>query len=413
MSSSLARTFLGATCQSASPQWHDGLQLLDEGVDVSDVQRSDVKLRVDRDALADAVAWTARTLGKMSGHLSGILLETRSDSLTLSSYDLDVSSQADIDASISSPGRVLVSGRLLADISRNLPVAPVELVSDGGKVLLTCGRSKFTLPLLPDSDYPALPELPPRAGKTSGADFAQAVSQTFVATSKSDTMPLFTGIRMEIDGEDLTLAATDRYRLAVRELTWSPETMEFTREVVVPGRGLFDVARALGGSEYVHLDLSAEDRGERSLGIEGDQRRFTTRLLDGNFPKFRDLLPAEFGSNVRADTAELTEAIKRVALVAERNMPVRLRISEQEIELTVGAQDETQAVEAVEAQLDGDPMTIAFNPTFLLDGLGALGTADTVIRFNEASKPAVIVGAKDRDSEPNSDYRYLLMPVKV
>jgi DNA polymerase III subunit beta len=386
---------------------------LDERLDVSDIQRSDVKLRVDRDALADAVSWTARTLGKMSGHLSGILLETRNESLTLSSYDLDVSSQADIDAHVTAPGRVLVSGRLLSDISRNLPMAPVELVSDGGKVLLTCGRSKFTLPLLPDSDYPSLPDMPPRAGKTTGADFAQAVSQTFIATSKSDTMPLFTGIRMEIDGENLTLAATDRYRLAVRELTWSPETVGFTREVVVPGKGLFDVARGLGSSEYVHLDLDSDDRGDRSLGVEGDKRRFTTRLLDGNFPKFRDLLPAEFSSNVRADTAELTEAIKRVALVAERNMPVRLRISDGEIELTVGAQDETQAVEAVEARLDGEPMTIAFNPNFLLDGLGALGAADTVIRFNEASRPAVIVGAKDQESDPDVDFRYLLMPVKV
>ena len=374
---------------------------------------ADVKLRVDRDSLADAVAWTARTLGKMSGHLSGILLEARGDSLTLSSYDLDVSSQADVQADVTGAGRVLVSGRLLSDIARNLPAAPVELVSDGGKVLLSCGRSKFTLPLLPDSDYPALPDLPPRAGKTAGSAFGQAVAQTFVATSKSDTMPLFTGIRMEIDGENLTLAATDRYRLAVRELTWSPEAVGFAREVVVPGRGLFDVARSLSGAEFVHLDLAADERGERSLGVEGDHRRFTTRLLDGNFPKFRDLLPQEFTSSVRADTAELAEAIKRVSLVAERNMPVRLRISDGEIELTVGAQDETQAVEAVEADLDGEAMTIAFNPAFLLEGLGALGTATTVIRFNEPSKPAVIVGAADLQAEPDQNYRYLLMPVKV
>ena len=280
-------------------------------------------------------------------------------------------------------------------------------------MLLSCGRSKFTLPLLPDSDYPALPDMPPRAGKTSGSAFGQAVAQTFVATSKSDTMPLFTGIRMEIDGENLTLAATDRYRLAVRELTWSPEAVGFSREVVVPGRGLFDVARSLSGAEFVHLDLAGDERGERSLGVEGDHRRFTTRLLDGNFPKFRDLLPQEFSSSVRADTGELAEAIKRVSLVAERNMPVRLRISDGEIELTVGAQDETQAVEAVEADLDGEAMTIAFNPAFLLEGLGALGTPTTVIRFNEPSTPAVIVGAADLQAEPAQDYRYLLMPVKV
>lgn len=376
-------------------------------------------MRVDRDALSNAVAWTARTLGKVSGPLSGIMLESRSDSLNLSSYDRDVSSQADISASVSAPGRVLVSGRLLSDIARNLPKnAPVELAADGSKVLLTCGRSRFTLPLLPDAEYPVLPEQPPRVGKASGSDFAQAVSQTFIACAKSETtVPLFTGVRVEIDGENLTLASTDRYRLAVRELAWSPEAVGFTSEVVVPGRALNDVAKSLEDSEFVHLGLTSEGRGDRILGLEGEirdgQRRFTTRLIDGNFPKFRDLLPAEFAGNVRADTVELIEAIKRVALVAERTMPVRLRISEGEIELTVGAQDETQAVEAVEARLDGEPTTIAFNPGYLLDGLNVLGTNDTMIRFNEPSRPAVIVGAQDRDSEPNTEFRYLLMPVKV
>ncbi|MDQ1246019.1 MAG: polymerase subunit beta [Actinomycetota bacterium] len=372
-----------------------------------------MKLRVERDALADAVAWTARTLPKMSGALSGILLEAGDEVLDLSSYDMDVSGEASVTSVVEEQGRILVSGRLLADIARSLPAAPVTLTTDGGKALLTCGRSRFTLPLLPEEDYPPLPQLPPEAGKTSGAVFAQAVAQTFVATSKSDTMPLFTGIRMEIAGEDLTLAATDRYRLAVRELTWSPEAVGFEREVIVPGRGLSDVAKSLAGSDFVHLALASDDRGDRSLGVVGDQRRFTTRLLDGQFPKFRDLLPTDFTSSVRADVGELSEAIKRVSLVAERNMPVRLNISDGEIELRVGAADETQAVESIEARLEGEHMTIAFNPHFLLDGLHAVGTATAVIRYNEAAKPSVIVGAADFDAEPNLDYRYLLMPVKI
>jgi DNA polymerase-3 subunit beta len=372
-----------------------------------------VKLRVERDALADAVAWTARTLPKMSGALSGILLEAGEDVLALSSYDMDVSSEASVVSVVEEPGRILVSGRLLADIARSLPAAPVTVDTDGGKALLTCGRSRFTLPLLPEEDYPPLPDLPPEAGKTAGSVFAQAVAQTFVATSKSDTMPIFTGIRMEIAGDELTLAATDRYRLAVRELTWSPEVVGFEREVIVPGRGLSDVAKSLAGSEFVHLALAADERGDRSLGVVGNERRFTTRLLDGQFPKFRDLLPTDFTSSVRADVGELSEAIKRVSLVAERNMPVRLTITDDEIELRVGAADETQAVESIEARLDGESMTIAFNPHFLLDGLHALGTPTAVIRYNEAAKPSVIVGADDLDAEPAVDYRYLLMPVKI
>lgn len=372
-----------------------------------------VKLRVERDALADAVSWTARTLPKTSGTLSGILLDAQTEVVALSSYDMDVSSEAEVDAVVEEPGRVLVSGRLLADIARNLPAAPVTMAADAGKVLLTCGRSKFTLPLLPEEDYPPLPEMPPEAGKTSGAVFAQAVGQTFIATSKSDNLPMFTGIRLEIDGEDLTLAATDRYRLAVRELTWSPEAIGFEREVIVPGRGLNDVAKSLANAEFVHLGLAADDRGDRSLGVAGGGRRFTTRLLDGQFPKFRDLLPVEFASQVRADVTELSEAIKRVKLVAERNMPVRLTITDGEIELRVGTADETQAVEAIEATLEGTGMTIAFNPDFLLDGLHALGTSTAVIRYNEPTKPSVIAGAAEPGAEPSPDYRYLLMPVKI
>ncbi|MCB0916002.1 MAG: DNA polymerase III subunit beta [Actinobacteria bacterium] len=372
-----------------------------------------MKLRVERDALADAVSWTARTLPKMSGTLSGILLDATGEILDLSSYDLDVSSEASLPSVVEEPGRVLVSGKLLADIARALPAAPVTIASDAGRVVLTCGRTRFTLPLLPETDYPPLPELPPEAGKTTGAAFAQAVGQTFVATSKIDTMAMFMGIRMEIVGEDLTLAATDRYRLAVRELTWSPAAVGFEREVIVPGKSLFDVAKSLSGSEFVHLALAADERSDRSLGVVGDDRKFTTRLLDGQFPKFRDLLPRDFSSSVRANVAELSDAIKRVALVAERHMPVRLNISEGEIELRVGASEETQAVESVEASLEGSPMTIAFNPTFLLDGLHALDEPVVVIRYNEAAKPSVISGAADFEAEPATDYRYLLMPVKI
>ncbi len=372
-----------------------------------------MKLRVERDALADAVSWTARTLPRMPGALSGILLDATNEVLDLSSYDMDVSSEASVASVVEEPGRVLVSGKLLADIARNLPAAPVTIATDAGKALVTCGRTRFTLPLLPESEYPPLPELPPVAGKTSGSVFAQAVAQTFVATSKTDTMPMFTGVRMEIVGSELTLAATDRYRLAVRELTWSPEVVGFEREVIVPGKGLSDVAKSLGGSEFVHLALAADDRGDRSLGVMGDNRKFTTRLLDGQFPKFRDLLPSEFSSSVRANVSDLSEAIKRVALVAERNMPVRLNISDGEIELRVGASEETQAVESVEAQLEGSAMTIAFNPTFLIDGLHALDAPVVVLRYNEAAKPSVISGAADFEAEPAADYRYLLMPVKI
>jgi len=369
-----------------------------------------VELRVERAALADAVAWTARTLPKGAGPLSGILVVAGDNEMSLSSFDLDMSSCATIEAVVEQPGQALVSGRLLVDIARSLPKHGVTIATEPSRVLLRCGRSEFVLPLMPDDEYPPLPSMPPVVGRTPGATFAHAIAQTAIATAKSDNMPLFTGIRMEIDGENLTLAATDRYRLAVRELSWTPEAVGFTREVIVPGRGLADVARSLSGAADVHLALSAD---ERELGIESGGKRFTTRLLEGQFPRFRELLPSTFTSTVRMDTAELIEAVKRVALVAERHAPVRLDVLKDEVVLRAGISEETHATEAVAAVLDGQPMTIAFNPTFLLDGLAELEGSVTAIRYNEATKPAVIVGAADMTADPDTSFRYLLMPVKV
>jgi len=370
---------------------------------------SEVRLRVEHDTLADAVAWTARTLPKTAGTLSGILLEAADDSITLSSYDMDVSSQAVVAAVVEQPGRVLVSGRLLAEIARNLPNAPISMSADT-KVKLTCGRSTFTLPMLASEEYPPLPDLPPVIGKVPGTAFSGAVSQVSIATSRNDAVPLYTGIRLEVDDDRLTMAATDRFRLAVREMPWSPEQVGISAAVVVQGRSLADATKSLAGAEVIKLALSED---ARMLGIESAGRRFTTRLLDGEFHKFRSLLPTESASRVRIEVAALSSAIKRVALVTERNMAVRLLIKDGEVELSAGLGSETEAVEYVEARLDGDPLQIAFNPQFLLDGLAALDHPECEIRCTEASKPVVLTGAADSTSDRDDSYQYLLMPVRI
>ena len=369
-----------------------------------------MKLRVERDALADAVAWTARTLPKNAGPRSGIMLEADADSITLSSSDSDVSGLARVEAAVEAPGSVLVSGRLLADIARALPNAPVTIDIDS-KVKLTCRRSTFTLPLLPTEDYPPIPDLPPFIGKVAGNQFAQAVAQTSVAASRNDGgQVVFTGIRLEVAGELLTMAATDRFRLAVRELPWSPEQVDAEASVIVPGRSLAEAARSLGHADFIRLALGDD---ERLLGLAGGDQQFTTRLLDGEYPKFRSLLPTSFATTVRVDVAELSEAIKRAALVTERNHAVRLHISDGEIRLEAGAGSETESEEFVEAQLNGDPISIAFNPQYLLDGLTALDKSTAEMRCNEPGKPVVFVGAAESSGDPDDSYQYLLMPVRI
>ena len=372
-----------------------------------------MKIRVERDTLADAVAWAARTLPARPSLpvLAGLVLTADSQGLTLSSFDYEVSARVMINADIETPGTTLVSGRLLADIARSLPGAPVTLTSEGTRIVITCGRSSFTLPTLPVEDYPQLPAMPSSSGEINAAVFAEAVAQVAIAAGKDDTLPTLTGIRMEIEGQSITLAATDRYRLAVRNFTWTPTSSSISTSALIPARTLADTAKALANGQGVTLALAAA--GEGLIGFEGSGRRTTTRLLDGEFPKYRTLLPSESTGVATIEVAALTDAVKRVALVAERNTPVRLSFEGSEVILRAGAGEDAQANEAVESLLDGDDIEIAFNPTYLLDGLAALDAPYARMSFTQSTRPAVLTGAADPTSELRDDYRYLLMPVRL
>ena len=372
-----------------------------------------VKIRVERDTLADAVAWAARTLPSRPSLpvLAGLVLTAEGDHLTLSSFDYEVSARVAISSDVEVPGTTLVSGRLLADIARSLPGAPVTLVSEGTRIVITCGRSSFTLPTLPVEDYPQLPAMPQSSGEINAAVFAEAVAQVAIAAGKDDTLPTLTGSRMEIEGQSITLAATDRYRLAVRNFTWSPTTSSISTNALIPARTLAETAKALANAQGVTLALA--EAGEGLIGFEGNGRRTTTRLLDGEFPKYRSLLPNESAGIATIEVAALADAVKRVALVAERNTPVRLAFEGSEVILRAGTGEDAQANEAVESVLEGDDIEIAFNPTYLLDGLSALDAPYVRMSFTQSTRPAVLTGAADPSSELRDDYRYLLMPVRL
>ncbi|HEY3687943.1 MAG TPA: DNA polymerase III subunit beta [Streptosporangiaceae bacterium] len=374
-----------------------------------------MKFRVERDVLADAVAWTARSLPVRPSLpvLAGMLLETTEDStLRLSSFDYEVSAQVSVEATSAEAGTVLVSGKLLAEITRSLPAQPVDVSTDGSKVVLTCGSAKFTLLTLPVEDYPSLPEMPPAAGSVGSDVFSAAVGQTAIAAGRDDTLPFLTGIRVEIEGETVTLAATDRYRLAVREFQWTPGRSDISAVALVPAKTLADTAKSLTSGAEVSIALSGEDIGEGMIGFEGGGRRTTTRLLDGDLPKYRSLFPTEFASHAEIATGPFIEAVKRVSLVAERNTPLRLAFSQGELVLEAGTGDEAQAVEALEAKLEGDDIRSAFNPQFLLDGLNAIGSDTACMEFTTSTKPAVIT-AKPAAEGTTAEYRYLIMPVRM
>lgn len=374
-----------------------------------------LRLRVERDALADALTCAARTLPSRPSLpiLAGLLIEAVNDRVVVSSFDHETSTTVEVVGDILEAGRILVPGRLLADIARSLPPRPVEISLEGSRAAVTCGRSSFALPTFAVEDYPSLPAMPRSSGTIPGATFATAVAQVAVAAGRDDTLPTLTGIRIEVDDSQITLAATDRYRLAVREFAWTPASPGISTHALVPARTFADTAKGLAGVEVVHIALAEGTEG--LIGFEGDGQRTTTRLLDGEFPKYRTLLPSQTDAVASLTTADLVEAVKRVALVTERTKgsPVRLTFSDGEVTLRAGTGDEAQASEAMECQLSGDPLEIAFNPHFLLDGLSALDAPVTRMSFTQPTRPVVLTGAADHSAEAADEYRYLLMPIRL
>jgi DNA polymerase III subunit beta len=373
-----------------------------------------MKIRIERDPLADAVAWAARILPQKSQLpvLSGLRLDAdASGALKLSGFDYEVSAEAELDVAVAEAGSVLVPGRLLADITRSLPGQPVDIATDGSRVQVSCGSARFTLPTLPLDEYPTLPDMPEVAGTLGSDAFAAAVTSVAVAAGRDDTLPVLTGVRIEIDGEDVTLAATDRYRLAVRTLRWQPADPSLQATALVPARTLAEAAKSLTAGAEVTLALAAGTSGEGMFGLAGTTRRTTTRLLDGEFPKYRSLLPDTAAATASVDTSALTEAVRRVSLVASRTSPVRLSFSADGLVLEAGGLDEAEAAESLPASFVGDPLTIAFNPAYLLDGLGAIDSDEARLSFTAATKPAVLTGKASEDGA--GDYRYLLMPVRL
>ncbi len=369
-----------------------------------------MKLRAERAEFAEAVAWATRTVGARVTlpALSGILLEADAGKLTCRATDLEVAAEITIPVQIDQPGAVLLPGRLLSQLVARFPEAPVQLTGEPDRVEITCGRATFHVRGMQTEDFPTL------AGPVDGAPqgvvkadaFARLVGQVARAASTDEGRPVLTGVSLEAAGDTLTAAATDSYRLAVRSLTWEHAV---EGSALVPARSLQEAAKAateVGGAVTVVI----ED-GQVSF-LLGD-RRLTTKLIEGSFPNYQALLPDAHETTVVVDRAELIEALQRVAIVAmgQANTPVSLTFGDGSVDLQASNQEMGDAAEALPADIEGEGLTIAFNPAFLLSGLEATGTDRIRIELRDGLKPAVLKPhAEDGQVD---DFTYLLMPMRV
>ena len=372
-----------------------------------------MKFVVERDSLVDAVNWVSKSISNrpITTALLGIVIDANEE-ITLSGSDLETSAKAKFKAEVSQKGKVLVPGRLLTEISRSLPAKPISFVLEGTRVLVSAGSAKFTLPTLPLSEYPTLPELPAASGSLNSNLFATAVNQVAIAAGKDDSLPTLTGVFVEINKNQITLAATDRYRLAVRELTWSAQDANIETTSLLRARTLADAAKSLIGSSQVTIALAPPTTNEKLVGFISEGKTMTSRVLDGSFPPFRHLLPSESTAVAIIEVAPFLDSVRRVALVTDKTVPLRLNFSNNTLQLEAGTGDEAQASEKLDINYKGEDINIAFNPTYLTDGLTAINTAFVHISFTGANKPAVLTGQTEAGSAPITNYKYLLMPMR-
>ncbi len=372
-----------------------------------------MKFTVERDALIDAINWVARSLSSRPNitSLLGIVIDV-TDTIKLTGSDLETSTKATFHAEISETGKVLVPGRLLAEISRSLPQKPITFLLEGTRVLVTAGTAKFTLPTLSLSDYPTLPEIPETAGIITSDIFATAVNQVAVAAGRDDSLPTLTGVFIEIVGKTITLAATDRYRLAVKEITWQPKNEAIETSTLLRARTLSDAAKSLANSSEVIFALSPLEAKEKLVGFVSHEKTMTSRTLDGSFPPFKHLLPQQSTAQAIIEVSTLLDSVRRVALVTDKTVPLRLIFSENSLLLEAGAGEEAQATEELNIEYAGEEINIAFNPTFLTDGLQAINSPYVHIAFTGEKKPAVLTGKNELDGEIDNSYKYLLMPMR-
>jgi DNA polymerase-3 subunit beta len=362
-----------------------------------------VRFRCDRDALSEALQTVQRAVSSRPGipALTGVLMSATGGRLSLATTDLEVSARLHLEGvTIGEEGVVLVPARLLADMVKSFEEAPVEFQADGGQATVVCSNYEGTLRCLPVEDFPALEEPAGTRVTVKAAELAEAISQVGRAASRDEARPILTGVLLEISREGLTMVATDSYRLAIRELT---ATAEGEAKALVPERALSEVSRAAAGEEKADAELLV-DQGQVAFKV--GSLTLTSRLIEGEFPNYRQLLPEGYENRLHVSRSQLSDAVRRVGLLARDSSPVKMEFNALGVRLSSSSPDLGGAVEVVEAKYEGEDLTAAFNPAYLSDGLSAASGDQVEVEVRDGLKPALVRGEGEA-------FVYLVMPVRL
>jgi DNA polymerase-3 subunit beta len=362
-----------------------------------------VKIRIERDTFAEATSWVLRCVSARATLpvLGGVLIDATKSGVRFAGTDLELAGEWTGEAAVDEEGKVVLPGRIVGEIARTLPEGGVRIEASGGGARVSCGAAEFKLRSLPLDDFPAL-AMPEDAagGSLEVGAFTTAAGQVARAASHDEARPVLTGVLFEAEKDRLTMVATDSYRLSVCEVPWTGPGEPVRR--VVPARALQETSRATDGTGHVAVRL-----GESQALFETEGRRLTSRLIEGEFPNWRQLVPAELPNRFQVDREAFAEAVRRVGILAQSGAPVRVDLGPEGARLTAGTQDLGEAAELVEGKFEGEPLTVAFNPQYLLDGLTGIQGAEVVLSARDAVKPSTLRAPDDKT------FLYLVMPVRI
>lgn len=376
-----------------------------------------MKFEVNKDVFSEAVSFAVKLLPQRTTLpiLSGVLIAAEGSSVTVSSFDYEVSAKTRVDAAIEKSGTVLVSGRLLAEIASRLPHDSVVCELSGNSVAITSGSAKFSLATMPVEEYPNLPEVEGITGTVSAEQFASAVAQVAPAASRDDVTPVITGVLLDVSSSALMMMATDRYRVAARQLAWKTNGVgDEGLQALIPARTLAEIGKTFSSAGEITITLNTG--GERELVAFGSaDRTVTTLLIKGSFPPVTKLFPSETPDYAVVSTHDLIEATRRVALVLDREAPLRYSFSGDGVALEALGSEQAQASETIDGHLVGKECVVSLKPQFLIDGLSATHSEFVRVAFTHTDNPnkpgpVLITAQKSQEGDDSEVYRYLLQP---
>lgn len=364
-----------------------------------------LKFRCERDLLAKALADAGRAVTTRGGALpvlAGVRLELTGDRLTITGSDLDLTISVAIDVAGTDDGVTVLPSKLASDVVRSLRSGAVDVSVEDDDARIVAAPSEFAIRVIPPEEFPVLSAPEGDAVTLDAAAFKAAIDQVEKAASSDDARPILTGVLMAAEEGGLRLVSTDSYRLSVRDLAGT-SVLADGQKVLVPSRALKELARVVGDEDEITLRL-----GDRDAGFQVGNVSVTTRLIEGEFPNYRGLIPTNHPNQLTVDRSTLLDAVRRVRLLAQESTPIRMAMSAEGLQLVAVTQDVGQAHEAVEdASYRGEDLTVAFNPEYLIDGIEVAPGDEITLETVDELKPALLKSAQD----PN--FLYLLMPVRV